>query len=318
MPICCREQTGKLFRFLGSPRRTVTLVPLDAGRPAIQSRPPAATNALCSYDQYRVSGRLQLSGDRYETDWNIYPVAVILTLGLAELINFPYTVADLTVKSLKRYDLRVGYNCADAFVGYERRRVGDGVPARFVPAPGTLPLFAQQAEPADRLQFSICSARLLSKCSAYFGGGALVESPLFPSPEARLSSVIAMMDQNGESYAYRPGYITGSAHTVLLRLQVEVKNFSDTEQDFRPLDIGISGAQAVLAGLGAGPIPFAKEKPGWEKVRNQSPDRIAVGKNRLYTYVFRVPERSSSWRLAYQGRQIYELQTNTARSGEGN
>jgi hypothetical protein len=262
------------------------------------------TNLVCRYDEYHISGLLQLSGDRYETDWNIYPAFVILTCGIAEAINFPYTVSDLAIKPLQRYDFRVGYNCADALIAYERRR-RDGEPARFVSIRGGDDILPRQLRATERFQLWFPSVRRLSECSVYVGGGSAIEAPLFPSAERRLSGVLAIMDEDGQSYSYRPNYVTGTSETILLLLQVEVENVTENDLDFHPLDIGFSGE---LIGLGTGAIPFAKYEIGWKKLRRASPATIPAGERKSYTYLFRVPESSARWRLTYQGAAIYDFE----------
>lgn len=77
-------------------------------------------SAYC--DVYRVSKLVQIRDDPYTSDWNVYPAAVILTLGVMEVITFPYVVVDMTVRSLQRRELLVWYDSSDQLIAYERRR----------------------------------------------------------------------------------------------------------------------------------------------------------------------------------------------------
>ena len=63
-----------------------------------------------------------MGSDPYTSDWNIYPVAVILTLGLSEVFVFPLVAIDMTQRSFQRYELRVWYDASDQLLAYERRR----------------------------------------------------------------------------------------------------------------------------------------------------------------------------------------------------
>jgi hypothetical protein len=79
--------------------------------------------AIC--DVYRVSGLVQIHGDPYTTDWNVYPAFVIITLGLVEVVTFPYVSVDMTARSFRRYEFRAWYDGSDELIAYERRKRRD-------------------------------------------------------------------------------------------------------------------------------------------------------------------------------------------------
>jgi hypothetical protein len=73
-------------------------------------------------DVYQVSKLVQIPGDPYATNWTVYPTFVIFTLGIAEIVTFPYVLADMTVRSLQKRELLVWYGASDQLIAYERRK----------------------------------------------------------------------------------------------------------------------------------------------------------------------------------------------------
>ena len=76
--------------------------------------------AVC--DVYQVNGLVQIHGDPYSTDWKTYSALLIMTLGLAEVVTFPYVAMDMTARSFCRYELRAWYDTSDQLIAYERRK----------------------------------------------------------------------------------------------------------------------------------------------------------------------------------------------------
>src|SRR5437867_10371738 len=107
---------AELISRLGQPSMS-TSVPIPAAVRLLRTNSPP-----CSCDIYHVSGLVQVGKDPYTTDWNVYPTFVIATLGLAEVVTFPYVVVDMTARSFQRRELRVWYDCSDELVAWERRR----------------------------------------------------------------------------------------------------------------------------------------------------------------------------------------------------
>ena len=101
---------------LGSPQSISSLALTPTARVLNTNSSPL------SCDVYRVNGLVQMGSDPYTSDWNIYPVAVILTLGLSEVFVFPLVAIDMTQRSFQRYELRVWYDASDQLMAYERRR----------------------------------------------------------------------------------------------------------------------------------------------------------------------------------------------------
>lgn len=83
------------------------------------------TNIARIRDVYHVSGLMQMHGDPYWTDWNVYPAAVILSAGLVEVYMFPYVALDMTVRSFCTYKFVAWYDSSGGLVAFERRRRGD-------------------------------------------------------------------------------------------------------------------------------------------------------------------------------------------------
>lgn len=101
---------------LGAPHSTNTL-PVSA---TAKRFPTDQADCVC--DVYRITGLMQMQGDPYWTDWNMYPVVFILTAGIAEVFMLPYVGIDMTVRSYQGYEFHAWYDCSDRLVAFERRR----------------------------------------------------------------------------------------------------------------------------------------------------------------------------------------------------
>jgi hypothetical protein len=113
------SRRSDVIAVLGQPRTSTAVSP---PRPAPSSPEswPSAKPTLC--DEYKVSG-LVLTPDEagaYDNQWGIYPVALILTAGATEAIALPATVGDLTLRSLRRYRLRLWYDGFQKLVSYDK------------------------------------------------------------------------------------------------------------------------------------------------------------------------------------------------------
>ena len=80
------------------------------------------SGAPCVCDVYRVSGLVQAYGDPFGTDWIDYPAFFIVTLGLSEVVTFPYVAVDMTALSFQRRELRVWYDCSGHLVAWEKKK----------------------------------------------------------------------------------------------------------------------------------------------------------------------------------------------------
>jgi hypothetical protein len=81
------------------------------------------TNAVaCARDVYYVNGLMQMPGDPYATEWNVYPAFFFATAGIVEVFLFPYVAVDITVRSFRDYEFSAWYDCTDHLVAFERRR----------------------------------------------------------------------------------------------------------------------------------------------------------------------------------------------------
>lgn len=111
---------AEVLAVLGPPRRSVPISPPRLG--GLLAGAPAALRAsrVGLFDEYSVSGLVQLTGDPYRYEWNIYPAAVILTGGAVEAVVLPLTSADLARRSLVRYRLRFWYDPRERLLAYDR------------------------------------------------------------------------------------------------------------------------------------------------------------------------------------------------------
>lgn len=179
-----------------------------------------------------------------------------------------------------------------------------------------------QAEEAEPLQVKVRSVLAGKKFSVYIGSGpgpaikppylgGFVQPDLVAVQGGRISSAIMMVAEDGENYGYYAGTVEATnADIVVLQVQCDVRNLSQRDQPFRPLDIGISVSKrykGYFRGVGVGEIAFGKEEAVWDKVRKSKPEIILPGESDLYTYIFLVSKDSPYWTLTYKGRNVAEL-----------
>ena len=113
------SKRSDVIAVLGQPRKSTALSP-PRPAPSLPEGWPSAKVSLC--DEYKISG-LVLTPDEagaYDNQWSIYPVALIFTAGATEAIALPATVGDLTLRSLRRYRLRLWYNRSQQLVSYDK------------------------------------------------------------------------------------------------------------------------------------------------------------------------------------------------------
>jgi hypothetical protein len=106
---------------LGEPRHTTALSP---PRPAasLPNVSPTRRTAMASLrDEYFVSGLVQIPGDSYAGEDNIYPAFFIATGGLIEVCAFPIETVDLTFRSLRWRHLWLWYDRSGKLITYDRR-----------------------------------------------------------------------------------------------------------------------------------------------------------------------------------------------------
>lgn len=111
----------EVLAVLGAPRRSVPVTPPRLGS-SFASAPVSIRSARVGlYDEYSVSGLVQLPGDTYEVESNIYPMFVIFTGGLIEVVALPLTSGDLARRSLTPHRLRLWYDPHQRLLSYDRR-----------------------------------------------------------------------------------------------------------------------------------------------------------------------------------------------------
>ena len=111
-----RAPRQELIASLGNPRATMAVPISDSARLLCTNEPAV----FC--DIYRVSGLVQIDDDPYTGDWKDYPAFAVIMLGVPELFEFPYVTVDLSLRSLRRYDLEVWYSASGELIAYERHK----------------------------------------------------------------------------------------------------------------------------------------------------------------------------------------------------
>ncbi|HMP73291.1 MAG TPA: hypothetical protein PKE55_08515 [Kiritimatiellia bacterium] len=111
VPLQAGVARNKVVAILGEPRSSSMLDAVEAG--------DGAAGAV-QVDVYRVSRLVQLPGDRYFYEANVYPACVILTAGLVEVVVLPVTLVDIGYKAIRRDDLWVVYDAGDEVISFER------------------------------------------------------------------------------------------------------------------------------------------------------------------------------------------------------
>ena len=113
------SKRSDVISVLGEPRKSTALSPPRLVPLAHEGRPSVKVS-LC--DEYKVSGLLLTPDEaaKYDNQWGIYPIAVMLTGGVAEAITLPVTAGDLTLRSLRRYRLRLWYDRSKRLVSYDK------------------------------------------------------------------------------------------------------------------------------------------------------------------------------------------------------
>ena len=113
-------QRTNVVEVLGQPRKTETYQPPRLGASLPGTPASLRRSRVARRDEYRVSGLVQLAGDTYASDNNIYPAFFIATGGLTEIIAFPVVTGDLAAKALTRYRLLIWYDPRQKLITYER------------------------------------------------------------------------------------------------------------------------------------------------------------------------------------------------------
>jgi hypothetical protein len=112
------SKRSDVIAVLGQPRKSTAISP--PRRAPVREGWPSARLALC--DEYRISG-LVLTPDEagaYDNQWGLYPICLMFTAGASEAIMLPATAGDLTVRSLRRYKLLLGYDRSQKLVSFDK------------------------------------------------------------------------------------------------------------------------------------------------------------------------------------------------------
>jgi hypothetical protein len=113
------SKRSDVIAILGQPRKSTALSP-PRPAPSLPEAWPSAKVTLC--DEYKVSGLLLTPDEAgaYDNQWSIYPICLMLTAGASEAIMLPATAGDLTLRSLRRYRLRLWYDRSQKLVTYDK------------------------------------------------------------------------------------------------------------------------------------------------------------------------------------------------------
>ena len=104
----------ELIARIGAPISTGSF-PISSDATVYREHPVPASS-----DLYYVTGLVQVTTDPYGTQWNVYPAFVIISLGLLELVVFPFVVVDLPLRGLLKYELRTWYDSSGGLVAYRK------------------------------------------------------------------------------------------------------------------------------------------------------------------------------------------------------
>ncbi len=109
-----------LIEVLGPPART-DAAPFDGFD---WDRAPGATPVR--RDVYATSGLVRCRGEEYESDWNVYPAFLIVTLGLIEVVTLPRVIGDFVALSDECWAIYAWYDADDRLVGWGKRPIYAG------------------------------------------------------------------------------------------------------------------------------------------------------------------------------------------------
>ena len=112
---------NEVISALGPPRKTVACRPARPGATFPDAPRSLRSTKIGQYDQYSVSGLVQLPGDNYRSEMNVYPVLFILTGGASELLCLPLVSGDLALRSAVRHRLEFWYDPRERLLDYRRR-----------------------------------------------------------------------------------------------------------------------------------------------------------------------------------------------------
>ena len=118
-----RASRASIIQTLGVPRQTRRFDPTVAGT-LFAGAPKNVQQARVSiYDEYRLNGLTLTSGySPYSGSFlETYDFVMIFTLGFAEVIYFPSTIADLSTRSWQRYQLRLWYDPSGRLIGQDHQ-----------------------------------------------------------------------------------------------------------------------------------------------------------------------------------------------------
>ena len=112
--------SSKLWECRGKTRRFDPAVAGDlfAGAPKVVQQARVSL-----YDEYRLNGLTVTSGySPYSGSFlETYDFLMIFTLGFAEVIYFPSTIADIGTRSWQRYQLRLWYDPSGRLIGQDHQ-----------------------------------------------------------------------------------------------------------------------------------------------------------------------------------------------------
>lgn len=113
---------GAVIAKLGQPKKTQLFQPPRVANSLSEAPRAMGAARVGRQDEYSISGLVQLEGDRYESDNSLYPVMVIMTGGLSEVVMLPFVSGDLATKAVARHRLLLWYDAHQKLLQFERKK----------------------------------------------------------------------------------------------------------------------------------------------------------------------------------------------------
>ena len=157
------------------------------------------------------------------------------------------------------------------------------------------------------LEIDVKKVETDSSFPAYSGAGLAIDKPNLGFGDDGMNSLIML-----DGHVYTAGKFRTGKGGILIKVNLEIKNMSETDQTFRLGDIQVNSnsssvkEKADIFAVGLGTYAFVKDKSTIEKVKNKTV-KIASYKSTNLVYIFPALIDSKSWKLTYKGKYEVEL-----------
>lgn len=114
---------SEVVKILGMPSQSKTFSPTVVGNSFAQAPIALRHMKVGIYDEYHING-LVITRDYnpYLGFGESYTLGMYLTLGLGEIIYFPYSMVDLAVRGSRHYQLRLWYDASGCLLAKDEGR----------------------------------------------------------------------------------------------------------------------------------------------------------------------------------------------------